>query len=177
MMKKAFFSDALIYLLCIVAGLLGNLAVEWLIYKMVGKFIRISFLAGAFLSLFVAIVVVGGVMCAMVVFDSYRTASFSPRNTLLPMLGAFVVQLAFSFLLGFHPAVAGGTRHLAGLMAFGGGYNTRGMVGQIPIWAHLISFVLLCALTILVCAIGGKVAAMRRLRFREELTGSEHAEE
>jgi len=176
-MKKQLFANTLIYLICLVAALLCNVAVEWIILKILNVLIEVTFLVSTIVSLAVAVLTVSGVFCALVAFEAHHDAVFCASDTVWPLLLAHVLWLPVAFLFRFYPLFAGGTRHLAGLLSMGGGFDHADRIADIPLWAYLVSYAVLALISVGISCLGGKLAAAHRLSTRAELTGQNEQKE
>ncbi len=176
-MKKQYVSDALVYVICMIAASLLNLVVSALIVKFVTLLVAPEFFVIAIVRAVVGFLTGAVVLGLVVAYESYKSVTFDPTRTMLAVSIAAVIHFALAFVLRFYPFVAGGTRYLAGLLEKGNGFDAFETVSDIRLWAYVAAFWIIKACEIGVCVIAGKVGKTARLKNRETIKGYPHGQE
>lgn len=102
-------------------------------------------------------------------YVNYRFSSLLPQ-----VMVATAVQLALSFLLGFHRFVAGASKQLAGWMYYGSTVSGKSPMGtgDLPVGLFLLAFAFVALTDALCMILSHKYGSLKRLIDREQLTGN-----
>ena len=123
-MKKQIIANAVIYLICMIAASLLNLAVSALAVKIVDALVLPEFFILAIVRAVAGILTGCVVIGAIFFYEGYKTVSFSLWKVVLPMLLAAAVHFIIAFVFKFYPFIAGGTHYLGGLIENGDGFSS-----------------------------------------------------
>jgi len=170
-MKKQTLINALIYLVCMVSACILNLAVSWMMVKIVDSFVELGYFRTAIVRI-VSGIVTGGVVLGAVVFrDSYKSICFSPKPLTVSLLLAGLGHLLLCLVLMFHPFIAGGVRYLAGILRMGGDFASDGQLDRIYLWDYLLGFLIDFAVRVAVALLCGYLGKKKRLDNRKNIAG------
>ena len=161
-----------IYLMtaCLLAKLLGDL-----VLKAADLFVPVSYHHGAMISV-VSVAVISLALVGLLTFrDGHHYASFHFASSLLSAGSAAILHFAIGLLTRFVPILFGPTRHLAGLISFGGFYNSVERTKQIPFGTLAVVGLLMMLVYAAVMILMGYIGCRKRLRDRAETTGSDEA--
>lgn len=176
-MKKHVFTDAVVYLICMVAACLLNLAVGALAVKIVNLLIEVGYFEAAIIKTVSGLVVGGAVLGAVVGRECYQAAELRPWSLLASLTLAGAGHLLLCVILMFYPFISGGVRDLAGLLAMGDSFNDRGMIERIYLWNYLAAFGIDFAVRAAVSLTAGAIGKHMRLKSRESLLSREQTEQ
>lgn len=170
-MKKQITTNALGYLICMVAACLLNLAVSALLVRIVNLFVVVDYFSAAIIRIISGFLSCGAVLGAMTFRFGYKSVEFRPLLLLASLTLAALGHLALCLLFMFHPFISGGVRELAGVLAMGDAFDGADMIGEIYLWTYLGAFWIdfaVQAVVALVCTYLGK---QMRLKGRETIRG------
>ena len=176
-MKKQYFSDAIVYAICMVAASLLNLAVSAMIVKFVTLLVAPEFFVLAIVRAVVGFLTGAVVLGLVIAFESYKSVSFDPAPIIIAVSLASVIHFVLALVLRFYPFVAGGTRYLAGLLEKGNAFDAFEAVSDIRLWAYIAAFWIIKLCEIGVCVAAGKLGKTARLKNRETIAGYPHGQE
>ena len=176
-MKKQIIANSVIYLICMIAATLLNLAVSALAVKIVDALVLPEFFVLAIVRAVVGILTGCIVIGAIFFYEGYKTVSFSFLNVLLPMLLAAIVHFLLAFIFKFYPFIAGGTHYLGGLIESGDGFSSFESVSDVRLWAYIAAFWIAKAAEIIVAPICCLLGKSVRIKSREILVGYNNSEE
>ena len=170
-MKKQILANSIIYLICMVAAMLLNLAVSALAVKIVDVLILPEFYVLAIVRAAAGILTGCIIIGAIFLYEGYKTVSFSFWQVLLPMLLAAVVHFVIAFIFKFYPFIAGGTHYLGGLIESGDGFSSFESVEDVRLWAYVSAFWIAKAAEIVIAPIACFIGKRVRIKNRETLVG------
>jgi len=173
-MKKQYFSDALVYGICMIAAALLNLAVSGLIVKIVTLLIAPEFFVLAIVRAVVGFLTGAVVLGLVIGCEGYKSVSFSAKQITVSVLIASVGHFLLSFLLRFYPFVSGGTRYLGGLLEHGSDFDGFAAVADVALWAYIAAFWIIKLGELVLCLVAGKCGMKARIKSRESIDGYPH---
>ena len=176
-MRKQYFSNAIIYAICMVVAALLNLAVSALVVKFVTLLVAPEFFVIAIVRAVVGFLTGAVVLGLVIGYESYKSVTFDPISIIISVVIAAAIHFALAFILRFYPFVAGGTRYLAGILNYGSNFESFEAVSDIYLWAYVAAFWIIKACEIGVCVIAGKSGKTARLKNRETIQGYPNAQE
>lgn len=180
-MKKQIVADAVIYLICMIAAVLLNVAVSAMTVRFGISLGNLNYFGRSWVRLVTGLAVGSGVLGAVVYRECYKSMQFQ-IGTLLPSLSlAGLAHLGIACLLKFYPFIAGGVRDLAGILSFGTEFASESKIAEIRFGTYLVAFLLYFAFETAVVLLCGIIGKKRRIKNREGLhltdETEEHAEE
>ena len=176
-MKKQFVTNAITYLVCMIAASLLNLAISALAVKIVNVLVLPEFFVLAIVRAASGILTGCIIIGAIFFYEGYKTVSFSFWQVLLPMLLAAVVHFMLAFVFKFYPFIAGGTHYLGGLIESGDGFSSFDSVEDVRLGAYIAAFWVAKAAEIVIAPIGCFVGKRLRIKNRETIVGYNNNEE
>ena len=170
-MKKQAVMDAVVYFICFVAACLLNLAMSWLLLKIVDSFLALEYFGQSVVRI-VSGFLSGGIVVGVVVgWERYKSLELRFPSLALSMALAGVAHLVLCLLLMFYPFIAGGVRDLAGVIAMGSDFSSKEDIKDIYLWQYLLAFVIDLAYKIGIAMLGGYLGKKKRLKNRETIKG------
>ena len=151
--------DGIFYFVCIIAATVLNIAVSWLLTKMVGGVVSNSYFASAVSNIVAYFLTLGVVIGAMAYHEAYKSMYHPMAERSFGVFLAGIMHLAVSVFFVFHPFVSGGVRALAGIINDGKGFSSAERIKEIYLWQYLVAFFIYLAFTMAVlnvCAVIGK---------------------
>ncbi len=170
-MKKNFLIDSGITFVYLFAACLMNMFVTSIAIKIIDAFVFLEYFPLNIAKLVLSLIVVSGILGTVIYLLSYRKAEFSVGGFAARFGVAAVLQLALSVLLGFHPFISGGVKYLAGVFEHGMDLSAD-VWNTVGIFDYIFAFIIFTVFYLVVSLVCGKIAVKKRLRDREELTGS-----
>ncbi len=167
-MKKQIVADGVIYLICMLAAQLLNVAASALTVRL-GMAFMFTYFGRSLIRLVTGFLVSSGVIGAVVWRESYKSMSVRPKQLIPALTLAGLVHLILCLPLKFYPFVAGGVRDLAGILSMGTAFASEEMIGEIRFWAYLVAFAVFLILEIAVALVCAKMGVRKRLKNREGL--------
>ena len=155
---------------CLLAKLLGDM-----ILTVTDRFVPVTFHGGAIISVISVSVLSLAIVGVLTFRDGYRYASFDFVNSLLSAGIAAAVQFLLGLATHFWPIFFGPTRHLAGLISFGGFYNTATRIKQIPFGALAVVGLVVMLVYVAFIVFMGYIGCRMRLRDRKKTLGTDEA--
>ncbi len=176
-MKKQIVANAIIYLICMIAATLLNLAVSALAVKIVDVLVLPEFFVLAIVRAVSGILTGCIIIGAILFYEGYKSVSFSFWKVVLPVILAAIAHFIIAFVFKFYPFIAGGTHYLGGLIENGDGFSSFESVSDVRLWAYIAAFWIAKAAEIIVAPICCLLGKTIRIKNRETLVGYNNSEE
>ncbi len=176
-MKKQTLMNSVVYLICFVVSCVLNLAVSWLLLKIVDSIVVLDYFGQSVVRIIAGFLTGGAVIGAVVARESYKSIEVRPLSLAATLGLAGVGHLLLCLLLMFYPFIAGGVRDLAGVIGMGSGFSSESDIENIYLWQYLLAFVIDLIFKIgiaILCAYFGKA---KRLKNRETIKGYPQSEQ
>lgn len=170
-MKKQTLISAVIYLICFVVSCILNLAVSWLLLKIVDSIIVLDYFGKSVVRIVSGFLTGGVIIGAVVARESYKSIEAHPLSLSASLGLAGVGHLLLCLLLMFYPFIAGGVRDLAGVLGMGSGFSSASDIENIYLWQYLLAFVIDLAYKIGVAILCAYIGKAMRLKNRESIKG------
>lgn len=169
-------TDALVYLIYILASCIVGLALSSMLVLIVSSISTASYLALAIIRTFVFMVAGGGTLFLIGNREGYRTGEFDFRKKAYSWAVAYIIHFVISLISSFAPVLSGGARYMAGWMYLGDEFTAlttiRGGLYGYCVLTYLIYF----AVNTACFTIAGYFGAESRVRSRAEITANQSAD-
>ena len=170
-MKKQTLVNAAVYLICFVVACVLNLAVSWLLLKIVDSFVALNYFGQSVVRIVSGFLTGGAVIGAVVGRECFKSLEFRPLPLVASLSMAGAVHLLLCLILMFYPFIAGGVRDLAGVIGMGSKFDSETDIEKIYLWQYLLAFVIDLAYKIGVACLVGYLGKAKRLKNRESIKG------
>ena len=170
-MKKQVLVNSIVYLICFVAACILNLALSFLLLKIINSMVVIGYFGQSVVRLIASALSGGLVIGAIVGRECYKSLEFRPLSIAASLGLAGCAHLLLCLLLMFYPFIAGGVRDLAGLIGMGGNFDAASKIEEIYLWQYLVAFGMDLVYKIGIAILAGYFGKAKRLRNRGELKG------
>ena len=170
-MKKQTVVNAVVYLICFVVACILNLAVSWLLLKIVDAFVALDYFGESVVRIVSGFLTGGVVIGAVVGRECFKSLEFRPLSLVASLAMAGGAHLLLCLLLMFYPFIAGGVRDLAGVIGMGSKFDSASEIEKIYLWQYLLAFVIDLVYRIGIALLAGYLGKATRLKNRENLKG------
>ncbi len=144
-----------------------------MVVKLIDLFVELTFFSASIVRVITLLLFFFGFIGFFSYMCGYREARFDKVESAAAASASSLFHFLLGLLLAYTPWLFGATRHIAGFIAFGINYNDNELIAEIPTGILAIVGLLHACLTVGLMVVFHFLGFRKRLKYREELIGTQ----